>query len=511
MSQNENHQKETAYWCDVLQLRLPEATVCSDLPVHYRRGDGNRAIVPDLLVALRAPARGDRTSYKLWENPLPDLAMEMLSPGNWQEDDGPKRRTYEHLGVREYWLFDPGGRHLPAQLVGYRLHGKRYRRIGPNAAGRLPSEVLGLELHVRDDRLRFRDPATGQDLLTHAEEMAGRAVAEAGRKWRPSKGLMQPKRAEPLPSRGLAPPNDARLPNALPEKRPSASWPVCGGRRARSRFTPSGRASRSSARGLGCVRLDDPQGVVGTPSVSIAGKRRLRVATGTRLIAELPRSRRCSCRPCPSRTPCVGRTRWRTRTVAETHRRCRAGRPVGLCGRSPRPFRTFAGPTPPRYSHCSASQQDSPVAHIAATSDHRGEHQPLRHLVARPCSAGCSRPSGASPSPACCPQRRRRLAAFGSRRSRGRSSSSSCGRIVSANRIPRHRLVRVVQMAFTSSGSTAYSGTKNLPVRVSSSAEVFRRSCRMADKATPSAVALLPEAPMTPASISVAILAHSRW
>ena len=181
MSQNENHQKETAYWCGVLQLRLPEATICSDLPVHYRRGDGNRAIVPDLLVALRAPARGDRTSYKLWENPLPDLVMEMLSPGNWQEDDGPKRRTYEHLGVREYWLFDPGGRHLPAQLVGYRLHGKRYRRIAPNAAGRLPSEVLGLELHMRDGQLRFRDPVTGKDLLTHAEEMAGRVSAEAGR------------------------------------------------------------------------------------------------------------------------------------------------------------------------------------------------------------------------------------------------------------------------------------------------------------------------------------------
>ena len=45
MSQNEDHQKETAYWCDVLQRRFPEATVCSDLPVHYRRGDGNRAVV----------------------------------------------------------------------------------------------------------------------------------------------------------------------------------------------------------------------------------------------------------------------------------------------------------------------------------------------------------------------------------------------------------------------------------------------------------------------------------
>ena len=188
MSQNENHQKETAYWCDVLQRHLPEATVCSDLPMPYQRGDGNRTVVPDLLVALRAPPVGDRTSYRLWENPVPDLAMEMLSPGNWQEDDGPKRRTYEHLGVREYWQFDEGGRHLSAPLVGYRLGGpsrgrrrRRYRRIRANAAGRLPSKVLGLELHVRGGRLRFHDPATGKDLPTSAEEAASRAAAEADR------------------------------------------------------------------------------------------------------------------------------------------------------------------------------------------------------------------------------------------------------------------------------------------------------------------------------------------
>ena len=144
MSQHEKHQKETAYWCDVLERHLPDATVCSDLPMPYMRGDGNRTVVPDLLVALRAPPLDDRTSYRLWENPVPDLAMEMLSPGNWRDDVGPKRRTYEHLGVREYWLFDRGGRRLSAPLVGCRLRGRRYRRIAANAAGRLPSAVLGL-------------------------------------------------------------------------------------------------------------------------------------------------------------------------------------------------------------------------------------------------------------------------------------------------------------------------------------------------------------------------------
>ena len=181
MSQHENHQKETSYWCDALQRHLPEAMVVSDLPMPYMRGDGNRTVVPDLLVALRAPPLGNRTSYRLWENPLPDLAMEMLSPGNWQDDVGPTLRTYEYIGVREYWLFDQSGQHLAAPLVGHRLLDGRYRPIETNAAGRLPSEVLGLELHVRDGRLRFRDPATGKDLRTYAEEAAGRAAAEAGR------------------------------------------------------------------------------------------------------------------------------------------------------------------------------------------------------------------------------------------------------------------------------------------------------------------------------------------
>ena len=36
MAQNESHQRETAYWCDILQRRLPGATVCSDLPMPYR-------------------------------------------------------------------------------------------------------------------------------------------------------------------------------------------------------------------------------------------------------------------------------------------------------------------------------------------------------------------------------------------------------------------------------------------------------------------------------------------
>ena len=181
MSQTINHQVQTARWQTVLQLRYPAATVASDLTMPYKRGDITKVLVPDLLVALRAERRKDRRSYRLWENPLPDLVMEMLSKSNSDADVGSKWRTYEHVGIPEYFLFDPEGFELSTPLAGYRLQGKRYRPVRANTAGRLPSRVLGLELHVQGDELRFRDPETGKDLRTHDEEKARADEAEVGR------------------------------------------------------------------------------------------------------------------------------------------------------------------------------------------------------------------------------------------------------------------------------------------------------------------------------------------
>ena len=178
MGQNYTHQRQTSLWSHALRRRLPTATVCSDLFLHYRRGDRNRALVPDLFVALRVPPREGRLSYKLWEDPLPELVVEMLSGSTSGEDVGSKQRTCEYLGVLEYWLFDPGGLKLSTPLAGHRLRAGRYRPIAADAAGRLRSEVLGLDLHVQAGELRFRDPATGEDLRTYDEAEDERAAAE---------------------------------------------------------------------------------------------------------------------------------------------------------------------------------------------------------------------------------------------------------------------------------------------------------------------------------------------
>ena len=181
MSQNEWHAYHTSLWYQALKLHLPAATVCMDLGVHYSKGDCDASVVPDLFVAWTPPLAENRTSYKLWEYPVPALVIEMLSGGGTAKKDvGSKRDTYEHLGVREYWLFDPAGHELATPLVGYRLRAGRYRKIAANAAGRLPSRVLGLHLHVRDGHLRFRDPETDEDLRTLGESESERAAAEWG-------------------------------------------------------------------------------------------------------------------------------------------------------------------------------------------------------------------------------------------------------------------------------------------------------------------------------------------
>ena len=180
MSQTDRHLSQTTLWYHALKRRLPNATVCSDLPLHYRRDDTDATLVPDLFVALRTPRREGRRFYKLWEHPVPDLVIEMLSESTSGNDVGPKRATYERLGVREYWLFDPEGFESPAPLAGHRLRAGRYRPVVADASGVSPSEVLGLGLHVCAGELRFRDPATGQNLRTY-DEAEQRADAERSR------------------------------------------------------------------------------------------------------------------------------------------------------------------------------------------------------------------------------------------------------------------------------------------------------------------------------------------
>ncbi len=163
--------------------------VGGDMFLYHEEGNPRAVVAPDVFVVIGAPKRSEhpRDTYKLWEEPKgPDFVLEVLSSSTWEEDLGPKRALYASLGVAEYWLFDPTKEHLLSPpLRGMRLVGRSYRdlpvlQLATSAnAPALRSEVLGLDLRLEQGALRFRDPATGEDLLSHEEAVAACEAAEA--------------------------------------------------------------------------------------------------------------------------------------------------------------------------------------------------------------------------------------------------------------------------------------------------------------------------------------------
>ena len=177
------HEDIRAYAVRALRIRFaahPGFFAASDLGLLFERGNPAAVMAPDLLVTFGAGDRR-RPSYKLWQEPVPDLVLELLSPKTWRRDVEAKPGLFEDLGVREFWLFDPIGR-LPRAVNGWRLDADgAYAPVPALPDGGCRSAVLGLDLVVHGDGFRFRDPATGKLLLDHVETEAARQEAEAVR------------------------------------------------------------------------------------------------------------------------------------------------------------------------------------------------------------------------------------------------------------------------------------------------------------------------------------------
>ena len=149
-----------------------DAYVAGSMALYYRRGDRTAVVVPDVFVVLGAAQKEARKSYLLWEEGgvVPSFVVEVASPSTSGRDATSKRATYERMGVREYWRFDPLGELIAGRLEGWRLAAGRYQQVrAVRAAGWHRSEALGLELRAERWLLRFHDPRLRRDMLTHTE------------------------------------------------------------------------------------------------------------------------------------------------------------------------------------------------------------------------------------------------------------------------------------------------------------------------------------------------------
>ena len=186
MAESDAQRAAIIYAIDALETWFSERRdvyVSGDLLIYYEEGNVSARIAPDAFVAFGVEKR-ERMTYLLWEErTVPEFVLEVASKGTWREDVGRKRAVYERLGVSEYWQYDPTDEYLTRKLLYSRLRGGIYEeQTIPRAADgslRQRSEVLGLELRaVPGGQLRFHDPVTGKDLLSHKEAVA-RAEREA--------------------------------------------------------------------------------------------------------------------------------------------------------------------------------------------------------------------------------------------------------------------------------------------------------------------------------------------
>ncbi len=169
---------------DIYFQNRPDVYVSGNLFVYYEEGNLESVVAPDVFVVFGVPKR-KRRSYKTWEEAgiAPDFVLEITSHSTRSKDQGAKRGIYAFLGVREYFQYDPTGDYLNPRLQGVRLVEGNYLPAPstslPDGTISVNSEVLGLELRLLPGgELRFHDPAAGETLLSHQEQVIARQAAE---------------------------------------------------------------------------------------------------------------------------------------------------------------------------------------------------------------------------------------------------------------------------------------------------------------------------------------------
>ncbi len=168
--------------------RRPDTFLSSNTILCYDPDDLNVRVSPDVYLAFGVDTHAirERKLYLPWEaGKPPDWVLEIGSSSTGREDVGRKRDIYAHIGVPEYWRFDPTeeGKYHGQRLAGDRLVGGEYEPIEltttPDGVLQGYSEMLGLSLCWDHGWPRFYDPVAGTYLESWQEVWDARETAEA--------------------------------------------------------------------------------------------------------------------------------------------------------------------------------------------------------------------------------------------------------------------------------------------------------------------------------------------
>jgi Uma2 family endonuclease len=136
--------------------------VGTNLPVYY---PGFAMFSPDVIAVLDVPTHPRHSWVVSAEGKGLDFALEVLVLGRRRKDLVDNVEKYASLGIQEYFVFDRAKRHL--QGFSLRSGGRSYDPVVPQH-GHYGSRVLGLELMLERERLRF---CVGDAAIPGAEEL----------------------------------------------------------------------------------------------------------------------------------------------------------------------------------------------------------------------------------------------------------------------------------------------------------------------------------------------------
>jgi Uma2 family endonuclease len=185
MSEGRRHKKAKTRALDALGLHFGAIGramyLAEEMAVLY---PGQPVFTPDVLAVagVEEPEDDARMAWVVAdEGKGLDLVIEVLHHGSRSKDLVENVERYASLGIPEYFVYD----RLHQRIHGYRLpdaSARRYRRIVPQF-GRHSSAVLGLDLAITGDRLRFfygmaELPGTG-DLIGRLNSMVADLEAKA--------------------------------------------------------------------------------------------------------------------------------------------------------------------------------------------------------------------------------------------------------------------------------------------------------------------------------------------
>jgi Uma2 family endonuclease len=134
-----NHQEVLLEISAQLKEQLKKSGKIVIAPFDVFLDETSNAVQPDIVVILNSN-KGDLNPNGYFHG-VPEIIVEILSPGNKEYDLVKKKALYERFGVNEYWIVDPQTK----IVLGYSLQNSRYIKISEEQ-GSISFNVIELKI-----------------------------------------------------------------------------------------------------------------------------------------------------------------------------------------------------------------------------------------------------------------------------------------------------------------------------------------------------------------------------